>query len=63
VIGAGLVGLAIVISLLLRAPRRAPSQAEDAIAEAAEMSGGIAPASHDSPGPPQASAQEPIEAR
>jgi EmrB/QacA subfamily drug resistance transporter len=74
VIGAGLVGLAIVISLLLRAPHRAPSQAEDAIAEATEASGGIAPASQDSPAsrdsqdsvePPQASApaQEPIEAR
>jgi EmrB/QacA subfamily drug resistance transporter len=70
VIGAGLVGLAIVISLLLSAPRRASSQAEDAIAEAAEMSGGIAPAdsqaapdSQVSPGQPQASAQEPIEAR
>jgi EmrB/QacA subfamily drug resistance transporter len=65
VIGAALVGLAIAISLLLRSPRRASSQDEDAVAEAAEASGGIAPGSHDEPEPQQASApaQEPIEAR
>jgi predicted MFS family arabinose efflux permease len=67
-IGAGLVGLAIVISLALHAPRRAPSQAEDAVAEAAEAGDGIAPAAQESsaqapPGAPHANAQEPVEAR
>jgi hypothetical protein len=64
VIGAGLVGLAIVISLLLRAPTRALAQNEEGVAEAAEASGAIAPSSQRSAGPPpQASAQAPIEAR
>jgi EmrB/QacA subfamily drug resistance transporter len=67
-IGAGLVGLAIVISLALHAPRRAPSQAEDAVAEADGTGGGIAPGGHESPaqgspGAPHASAQAPAEAR
>ncbi|HUA73259.1 MAG TPA: DHA2 family efflux MFS transporter permease subunit [Solirubrobacteraceae bacterium] len=55
-IGAGLVVLAIVISLLLSAPRRAVVGEEEAIAEASEASGGIAPqSSQRAPGRPQGS--------
>jgi hypothetical protein len=61
-IGAGLVGLAIVISLALHAPRRASSQAEEEIAEAAEASGGIAPAPEHAPDSQHAAAEDLIEA-
>jgi EmrB/QacA subfamily drug resistance transporter len=60
-IGAGLIGLAIAISLALHAPERTPSQAEDAIAEAVEASGGIAPPAQRASGPPQAVAQGSVE--
>jgi hypothetical protein len=67
-IGAALVGLAIVISLLLHAPAKATAQADEPIAEALEASGGLAPepehapATNGAPGSPQAAAQDLIEA-
>ncbi|HEY2719910.1 MAG TPA: MFS transporter, partial [Solirubrobacteraceae bacterium] len=68
-IGAALVGLAVVISLVLHAPKRTPSAAEDELAEVVEASGGIAPApaqaqqpqQQRAPGPPQAVAQGSVE--
>jgi EmrB/QacA subfamily drug resistance transporter len=56
-IGAGLVALAIVVSLLLAAPKRIVVGEDEAIAEASEASGGLAPAQH-APGP----ARESVEA-
>jgi EmrB/QacA subfamily drug resistance transporter len=66
-IGAALVGLAVLISLALHAPKRAPSAAEDELAEAVEASGSIAPTpaqaqtQQRAPGPPQAVAQGSVE--
>jgi EmrB/QacA subfamily drug resistance transporter len=75
-IGAGLIGLAIVISLLLHAPARAAAKADEPIAEALEPSGGLAPepaaastlssetppSQEHAPGSPQATAEDLIEA-
>jgi predicted MFS family arabinose efflux permease len=63
VIGAALVGVAILISLALHAPKRALAHGDEVLAEAAEASGATAPGSQRSPEPPQAAAQEPVEAR
>jgi MFS family permease len=54
-IAAGLVGLAVAISLALHAPKRALARSDEAIAEAVEASGGIAPPAQRPPGPPQGS--------
>jgi EmrB/QacA subfamily drug resistance transporter len=56
-IGAGLVGAAIVISLLLSAPKRVVAGEEEAIAEASEASAGLAPAQQHAPGPPRESVE------
>ncbi|HEX8715188.1 MAG TPA: MFS transporter, partial [Solirubrobacteraceae bacterium] len=55
VVAAGLVGLAIVLSLALRTPRGAAAPAQEALAEAAEAGGGVAPAGQRVPGEPQGS--------
>jgi EmrB/QacA subfamily drug resistance transporter len=61
-IAAGFVGLAVVLSLLLHAPRRAAVQADEPVAGALESSGGLAPAPDALRGAPQAAAQDLIEA-
>jgi EmrB/QacA subfamily drug resistance transporter len=61
-IAAGLIGLAIVISLLLHAPKRAVAPADVPIAEALEAGGGLAPTPQQAPGAPQVAAQDLIEA-
>jgi EmrB/QacA subfamily drug resistance transporter len=64
VIAAGLVGLAIVLSLLLHAPRRAPAHEQRELADVGEARAAIAPQhiQQRPPGPPQAAAQGSIEA-
>jgi EmrB/QacA subfamily drug resistance transporter len=64
VIAAGLVGLAIVLSLLLHTPRRAPAHEQRELADLAEAGAAIAPQQTQQrpPGPPQAAAQGSIEA-
>jgi MFS family permease len=55
VIGAALVGVAIVVCLALAAPKRAISQSEEGVAEAAEQGAGLAPAPQHPSGPPRGS--------
>jgi predicted MFS family arabinose efflux permease len=62
VIAAGLVGLAILLSLAMHAPERAAVETDERIAEASEAGGGIAPAQQRAPAPPQAATQGSIEA-
>ncbi len=55
VVAAGLVGLAIVLSLALRTPRGAVAPGREVIAEAADAGGGVAPAGQRHQGEPQGS--------
>jgi EmrB/QacA subfamily drug resistance transporter len=54
-IGAALVGVAIVICLALAAPKRALAETEQAVAEAAEEGAGLAPVPQRPAGPPRGS--------